>query len=1273
MNCFEKILDVAAINGDVDGLRKLMHESGKLSAIFGAPLEKEDAEASEIIENIVRVYQLYKRQKKYGLAKAFLSLLSPTMTYSKLISLVSTRTPVSVGDFVAVSSDGHTKVEGKVEVVNAVAQTCDIHIHVRSEESKDKRWITYGQEAKEIVNEMKPELKSMFNIPLAKVTVLGDVRCTIYEAKTAQKHALSNCAGWYSTEQGKCHVRIRKSLEYDEALADHFTNETLFSVDQTSKWYGARRQMVFSRAFSRRVFNEVCLQLGLGKGARKETYNGYLKEGGYKKQVPENCVCVHCRTLGNETFDELDATILMIMLPEEFVKEFIKRSKRLRQYSCATYARELKEQHSDPHFCMKYALTTANNEYFKDSCTHFREGEDCVRPSESTMDDLANKPVKEGGRGQNATDDCWDSMCSGCDKSGLRSVMCNNCAVVMCINCVQRTRDDISTSISGQPASPVGENSTKCPTGWRCHDCQEEESLCRHRCENGQVAETYNLTAELSNAAEVHGIKADHLRDLPDLGSVDTPNKSNEENALDGLRARLRHIVRNLELLRAHKVRTVKLRTVRKNILDDLDFETVLEWKDYMGKLDARKSKQGTSENLGRKISLHGSLFIMQNPPQHIRDAHEHIDFTKFPSAEKRCLLQVNMYGASDESRQSAFHMGSVMSVQYKALKEAFPWLSCAIPYSDQCGDYRSTASTIFNHEMGRLTGIRVKFALHSEVGEGKGEVDMRFGQKSQQMERLLAQQDRLWAGDLYNQMEQCSGPGDVNLRIELDMSLFKPGASKAVPFLEQCACVEFLPEGGLILREVYGYGPGIKVTKAELHKSDHYGVMEVEAMGSSVAQASGDQWIPQQRENRDVRGQSNSALARSATKARKEAERAEFMAAEMPAPVAKTCEACSGLYQRDDTFLRHLSNGACEGRQNRAQEAKSKRADRKPVSEVLKERLARLRAEERHAALVGQINVREFEFKSVDEVKAMTVSDDAAGVFEVTKVLHEWKRLATCVLPGYTICAIHDQDAPVAMADMTAEAFACLMEQCSATRPITVSFAKPRAPMPMPGFARKRPCKATHIKKTDTQVNFLTSFCVSHETRYSEPRSKHLWQAMRDKFGELTLDPVTQRPILMSETEIFNWLKARYAAKKTAAVDIAAAQAARPGRVPKAPSKAAAKAAKPPANAQKKARQKAKAAMLEDESSDESSESSDDSRDSSSDDSSDEGPTMAAGKAPRKAVAKAPRKAAAKAPKKPSKPPVKARKAAKRGKAAESDESSESSESDRSSGDESA
>ena len=120
-----------------------------------------------------------------------------------------------------------------------------------------------------------------------------------------------------------------------------------------------------------------------------------------------------------------------------------------------------------------------------------------------------------------------------------------------------------------------------------------------------------------------------------------------------------------------------------------------MEWKDYMGKLEARKSKQGISENLGRKLSLHGSLFIIRNPPQSIREQHPEVDYSKFSAADDDCLVQVNMYGASDESKQSAFHMGNVMSVQYKAVKAAFPWLTSAIPYSDQCGDYRSTAATV--------------------------------------------------------------------------------------------------------------------------------------------------------------------------------------------------------------------------------------------------------------------------------------------------------------------------------------------------------------------------------------------------------------------------------------------------------------------------------------------------------------------------------------------------------------------------------------------------
>ena len=48
----------------------------------------------------------------------------------------------------------------------------------------------------------------------------------------------------------------------------------------------------------------------------------------------------------------------------------------------------------------------------------------------------------------------------------------------------------------------------------------------------------------------------------------------------------------------------------------------------------------------------------------------------------------------------------------------------------------------------------------------------------------------------------------------------------------------------------------------------------------------------------------------------------------------------------------------------------------------------------------------------------------------------------------------------------------------------------------------------------------------------------------MKAKFGDLALDPLTQRPILLDETHIFNWLKTRWAATKTAAVHVAAAAA---------------------------------------------------------------------------------------------------------------------------------
>ena len=180
-------------------------------------------------------------------------------------------------------------------------------------------------------------------------------------------------------------------------------------------------------------------------------------------------------------------------------------------------------------------------------------------------------------------------------------------------------------------------------------------------------------------------------------------------------------------------------------------------------------------------------------------------------------LGQVNMYGASDESKQSAYHLGDVMSVQYKAVKAAFPWLTSAIPYSDQCGDYRSTAATVFNHEMGRLTGLSVTLVLHSEVGEGKGEVDMRFGQKSQQFVAILGRLSRTCAAELFDHLELCRGDGDYSIELGISLALFKEGSSGAIPYLEQCSAVEYTDGGGLLLRKVHGYGPGVEVTAEQL------------------------------------------------------------------------------------------------------------------------------------------------------------------------------------------------------------------------------------------------------------------------------------------------------------------------------------------------------------------------------------------------------------------------------------------------------------------------
>ena len=109
----------------------------------------------------------------------------------------------------------------------------------------------------------------------------------------------------------------------------------------------------------------------------------------------------------------------------------------------------------------------------------------------------------------------------------------------------------------------------------------------------------------------------------------------------------------------------------------------------------------------------------------------------------------------------------------------------------------------------------------------------------------------------------------------------------------------------------------------------------------------------------------------------------------------------------------------------------------------------------------------------------------------------------------------------------------------------MVVTFVKPNGPMPLRGFARKRQRKEAKSSLSGKQVSFLEGFCNAHEETQSQPRAKTVREAMIAKHGRLKLDG-NGVPIVMSETAIFNWLKARWSARKLALTHVAAAAAVR-------------------------------------------------------------------------------------------------------------------------------
>ena len=344
------------------------------------------------------------------------------------------------------------------------------------------------------------------------------------------------------------------------------------------------------------------------------------------------------------------------------------------------------------------------------------------------------------------------------------------------------------------------------------------------------------------------------------------------------------------------------------------------------------------------------------------------MDWNQYPAASEELLLQVNCFVARDGSSQSAYHMGCMMEVSYPKLKQSFPWLETVIPFLDQCGDYHSTAATIYNHEIGRLTGIHVVRSEHSEVGEGKGEVDMQFGILAQQFYTTLANSDRADASDLFDQLEEARRAGDFNMQAAVDRSLFKAGSGKAIPYHDQCQCVEHNREvGGITLYEFQGIGLGIPYTKEQLEAHDAYSLMKSEVgSGTEVLRSTKGGMVPVVRDTYKDKAQKLEVKTRKQQEAAERKRRkAENDCAARAAAVKEhwknavdaeqlRCAACGRTYLSGDRFEEHkrVVDGVmsmCQKQQEiAATKAKQIKSTRLAAQQMMKEKRAKQDEEEK-------------------------------------------------------------------------------------------------------------------------------------------------------------------------------------------------------------------------------------------------------------------------------------------------------------------------------------
>jgi hypothetical protein len=202
----------------------------------------------------------------------------------------------------------------------------------------------------------------------------------------------------------------------------------------------------------------------------------------------------------------------------------------------------------------------------------------------------------------------------------------------------------------------------------------------------------------------------------------------------------------------------------------------------------------------------------------------------------------------------------------------------------------------------------------------------------------------------------------------------------------------------------------------------------------------------------------------------------------------------------------------------------------------------------------------------SVVVIEITTAEDGAAVTFEVASesggvvvktVDSNCVSVALEVLKGYPLRSFESGGVEVAVGGggggvggggggnndvVIAEAARAALSQASAVNPVRVTFSKPAPATPPHGWARKNLRISSDTTVTHAQKKFLEGHCDLFEKKGASLRYTGVYTAMVNLHGLLHV--ADDKPFVMGETAIFNWLKRRWATQKAAGISLALAAA---------------------------------------------------------------------------------------------------------------------------------